>query len=60
MGLSRGAVRVRLHRARTKLRQAMEDIDREVDRVAMKRNASPGHDSGRWVFARPDPREEIS
>ena len=38
MGLSRGAVRVRLHRARAKLRQAMEDIENEMDRVAVKRN----------------------
>ena len=60
MGLSRGAVRVRLHRARTQLRQAMEDIDRETDHGAVKRISSPGHDSGRWAFARRDPREEIS
>jgi RNA polymerase sigma factor (sigma-70 family) len=60
MGLSRGAVRVRLHRARTRLKQAMEDIDRETDRVAVKRSSSAGHDSGRWALARRDPREEIS
>ncbi|TPG19391.1 RNA polymerase sigma factor [Pedococcus bigeumensis] len=60
MGLTRGAVRVRLHRARTKLKQAMEDIDRETDRVAVKRSSSTGHDSGRWALARRDPREEIS
>jgi RNA polymerase sigma factor (sigma-70 family) len=60
MGLTRGAVRVRLHRARTKLKQAMEDIDRETDRVAVKRSSSAGHDSGRWALARRDPREEIS
>jgi RNA polymerase sigma-70 factor (ECF subfamily) len=60
MGLTRGAVRVRLHRARTKLKQAMEDIERETDRVAVKRSSSAGHDSGRWALARRDPREEIS
>lgn len=60
MGLSRGAVRVRLHRARTKLKQAMEDMENEMGRAAVKRNSSAGHDSGRWVLARRDPREEIS
>jgi RNA polymerase sigma-70 factor (ECF subfamily) len=60
MGLSRAAVRVRLHRARTRLRKAMEELDNDMNQVAVKRNPSPGHDSGRWAIARRDPREETS
>lgn len=60
MGLSRGAVRVRLHRARTRLRQAMQDLDRETDEAAVKRISRTGHDSGRWALARRDPGEETS
>lgn len=60
MGMSRGAVRVRLHRARTRLKQAMQDIDGEIDRGVVKRNSSTGHDSGRRALARRNATEEIS
>jgi RNA polymerase sigma factor (sigma-70 family) len=60
MGLSRGAVRVRLHRARARLKQAMNDVQREIDTGAVKRNPQPGHDSCRWASACRDTVEEIS
>lgn len=59
MGLSRAAVRVRLHRARARLREAMSDLEREMETVAVQRMATTGHDSRRWATARPG-TEEIS
>lgn len=65
MGLSRGAVRVRLHRARTRLRQAMRELDDHGDadparRTATKRIATSGHDSGSWALAHRDAPQETS
>ncbi|MGG5257533.1 RNA polymerase sigma factor [Phycicoccus avicenniae] len=57
MGLSRATVRVRLHRARTRLREAMADIEAEMDRVALQRTAPSGHDSHGWASARPGTEE---
>jgi RNA polymerase sigma-70 factor (ECF subfamily) len=59
MGLSRGAVRVRLHRARARLRDAMREIERETDVIAVQRITVPGHDPHRWATARRG-TEEIS
>jgi RNA polymerase sigma factor (sigma-70 family) len=56
MGLSRTTVRVRLHRARARLREAMRDIEntmeREAEPVAVQRITTTGHDSSRWANAR--------
>jgi RNA polymerase sigma-70 factor (ECF subfamily) len=59
MGLSRATVRVRLHRARARLREAMRDIESEMDSAALQRITMTGHDSRRWATARPG-TEEIS
>lgn len=59
MGLSRATVRVRLHRARARLREAMRCIELEMDSAAVQRITTPGHDSPRWATARPG-AEEIS
>jgi len=59
MGLSRAAVRVRLHRARNRLREAMRDLEEEVETAAVQRIKTPGHDSHRWATARRG-TEEIS
>ncbi|WP_240917888.1 RNA polymerase sigma factor [Phycicoccus sp. HDW14] len=52
MGLSRATVRVRLHRARTRLREAMAAIESETDAPVVQRITPPGHDSPRWATAR--------
>jgi RNA polymerase sigma-70 factor (ECF subfamily) len=59
MGLSRATVRVRLHRARARLREAMRDLEREMEVVAVQRITVPGHDPHRWATARRG-TEEIS
>ena len=59
MGLSRAAVRVRLHRARGRLREAMRDLEEELETAAVQRITTPGHDSHRWATARRG-TEEIS
>jgi RNA polymerase sigma-70 factor (ECF subfamily) len=59
MGLSRGAVRVRLHRARTRLRKAMEEVQLESGSLDVKRPAPTGHESGRWAFV-PHGTQEMS
>lgn len=66
LGLSRGAVRVRLHRARRRLADRMREMDRasaiegavaaELSRRigdSPKRGAAGGHVSGGWAPARP-------
>jgi RNA polymerase sigma-70 factor (ECF subfamily) len=60
MGLTRGAVRVRLHRARSRLRRAMAEVHRELEPVDLKRIPRSGHEPARWAFARPDASEETS
>lgn len=57
MGLSRGAVRVRLHRARARLREAMKAVEREMDAAALQQNTSSGHEPRRWAPARPGTEE---
>jgi RNA polymerase sigma-70 factor (ECF subfamily) len=52
MGLSRAAVRVRLHRARGRLREAMRDLEEEMEAVVVQRITTPGHESHRWATAR--------
>jgi RNA polymerase sigma-70 factor (ECF subfamily) len=69
MGLSRATVRVRLHRARARLREAMRAVEDEPGRgsapddkmeaVGMQRITASGHVSGRWAPARRG-TEEIS
>ncbi|GAA2168964.1 RNA polymerase sigma factor [Pedococcus bigeumensis] len=59
MGLTRAAVRVRLHRARARLREAMRDIEQEMEGVAVQRITVSGHESHRWATARRG-TEEIS
>jgi RNA polymerase sigma factor (sigma-70 family) len=59
MGLSRGAVRVRLHRARARLREAMARLEDESELVAVQRFSTSGHDTRRWASARRG-TEEIS
>jgi RNA polymerase sigma-70 factor (ECF subfamily) len=59
MGLSHGAVRVRLHRARARLRKALEEVHLEVASLDVKRVAASGHESGRWAFV-PSGTEEMS
>ena len=66
LGLSRGAVRVRLHRARRRLAERMHELERAsaiegavADELARraghvpKRVAAGGHVSGGWASARP-------
>jgi RNA polymerase sigma-70 factor (ECF subfamily) len=66
LGLSRGAVRVRLHRARRRLAERMRELERasavegavaaELARRAgtdPKRATPGGHVSGGWASARP-------
>lgn len=50
IGASRAVVRVRLHRARKRFEKALAA-------AGLKRLASPGHGTGRWVSALPDPEE---
>lgn len=50
LGCTRGAARVRLHRARRR-------FGRELERVGVKQHAADGHGSSRWATARPDPEE---
>jgi RNA polymerase sigma-70 factor (ECF subfamily) len=59
MGLTRAAVRVRLHRARARLREAMRDIEQEMEVVAVQRITVSGHEPHRWATARRG-TEEIS
>jgi RNA polymerase sigma-70 factor (ECF subfamily) len=59
MGLTRAAVRVRLHRARARLREAMRDIEQEMEVVAVQRLTMSGHDTRRWATAHHG-TEEIS
>jgi len=59
MGLSRGAVRVRLHRARARLREAMSQLERDSETSAVQRSTTSGHDTRRWATARHG-AEEIS
>ena len=59
MGLSRGAVRVRLHRARVRLREVMTQLEDELELVAAQRFETSGHDHPRWATARRG-TEEIS
>ena len=57
MGLSRATVRVRLHRARARLRQAMAAIEAETQSAALQRITTSGHDTRRWATARPGTEE---
>lgn len=59
MGLTRAAVRVRLHRARARLREAMRDIEQEMEVVAVQLITVSGHEPHRWATARRG-TEEIS
>lgn len=59
MGLSRATVRVRLHRARARLREAMAHLEQQAEcelvtpePVAVQRFATSGHDTPRWATAR--------
>jgi RNA polymerase sigma-70 factor (ECF subfamily) len=56
LGISRAAVRVRLHRARRRLVQTLDDVaarerPAEMSPVAMKQNLTSGHVSGGWAKA---------
>lgn len=51
MGLSRAAVRVRLHRARARLREAMRQVEAELEPIALQRVTTPGADSRPWATA---------
>ena len=55
LGVSRAAVRVRLHRARQRLTTAMKALDEELNAtgkaVAVKRNPIAGHVAGEWANA---------
>lgn len=62
LGLSRGAVRVRLHRARRRLAERMAQLERADGDLASagevrKRVAESGHVSGGWAPARPGVEE---
>lgn len=59
MGLSRATVRVRLHRARARLRDAMAHLEEQAEHnsmnsgpVAVQRFVTAGHDTRRWATAR--------
>lgn len=52
LGATRGAVRVRLHRARTR-------FARELDREGVKRPGDFGHVQTRWATARPGIEESL-
>jgi RNA polymerase sigma-70 factor (ECF subfamily) len=51
-GGTRGAVRVRLHRARAR-------FDKELEREDVKRPGRYGHQTGRWAMARPGTEETL-
>lgn len=57
MGLSRATVRVRLHRARVRLREAMRELETHSDSPPVQRNPTAGHEPRRWATARPGPEE---
>jgi RNA polymerase sigma-70 factor (ECF subfamily) len=61
LGISRAAVRVRLHRARQRLTKAMRavtaEIDAESEAAGVRRAAPVGHVSSGWVSARPGLKE---
>lgn len=52
MGLSRPVIRVRLHRARTRLAAAMRALE-EIDSIGLQRNSTAGHV---WVGGAIEPR----
>lgn len=55
LGVPAGTVRVRLHRARARLRRALEDL--EPGRTGTKRHQLTGHVLSGWAPADPDARE---
>jgi RNA polymerase sigma factor (sigma-70 family) len=52
IGVTRGSVRVRLHRARAR-------FSKELEREDVKRPARHGHQTGRWAMARPGTEESL-